>query len=107
QLLRGDLQPAGLEQAAQACRRDALAQAGDHTAGDKNILRSHSCTSSASSIHTKPLYTYPAPKSKCPAAVFAIRAQNSMQRGGARGHCPSCAGADMARAKAAKALGTE
>ena len=41
QLLAGHLQPAGLEQTAQAGRRDALPQPGDHAPGHKDILRCH------------------------------------------------------------------
>ena len=38
ELLRDDLQAAHLEQAAQRCRRDALAKARNHAAGDENVL---------------------------------------------------------------------
>ena len=38
QLLGGHLQPTGLQQPAQGSCGDALAQAGDHAAGHKNIL---------------------------------------------------------------------
>ena len=41
QFLRGDLQTAGFEQTAKACRRDALAQTGNHAAGDEYVLSCH------------------------------------------------------------------
>ena len=41
QLLDLHLQPPLLEQASQRRRRDALAQAGDHASGDKNVLDCH------------------------------------------------------------------
>ena len=41
ELLEGYLQPSLLEEPPQRGRRDALAQAGDHAAGDENILDRH------------------------------------------------------------------
>ena len=50
QLLAGHLQAAALEQTAQRCGRDALAKAGDDTAGDKDEFGLFLCHRISSSI---------------------------------------------------------
>ena len=58
QLLGGHLQPPGLQQTAQGCRRNALAQAGDHAAGDENVF-------GLFHIDSTSIYPRPSPGGRC------------------------------------------